>query len=126
MIAISTMETSKLEYVLKISPRLKKTVEFFEELDGQYKVNAFSNRNSDDIVMFSPKHIINKEWIGLWLKATGMDLDLYLNWLYAGLTIPKYKTSTLEFWYKEAHPKEKYIPYSISKANKDLHEIIDK
>lgn len=121
---LAIIEARKLEYILKTIPKSKKSIDFFKELDEQYKINAKNNRGVYDTTIFSPKHIINKKWIGLWLKATGIDMDLYINWLYAGLTIKEYKEKTIEYWYKEAHPKEKYIPYSISKANEDLHNYI--
>lgn len=124
MINLSThMNTLDTIFPNGIPNVIKTKIEFFKELDDEYKLYASNNRKHDGI-MFSTQHIKNKNWKGLWLHATGIDLDIYINWLCAGLMYKNYQENTLSYWYKEAHPKEKYIPYSIVTANEDLHGIL--
>ncbi len=94
----------------------------FQKLDKEYKYNAQNNRIVDG-KMFSIKHIKDKSWLGLWYRATGIDELLYINWLYAGLQYDEYRDNLIQS-YLRAHPKEKYIPYSIAMADRDLKKIL--
>lgn len=120
-------QAGKLETIFsdKIPEDVQSHMEILKKLDSEYSLYAKNNRWQDGI-MFSPKHIKDKSWEGLWLHATGMDLDLYINWLFAGYKYPEYKNNTLMHFYKEAHPKEKYVPYSIILANEDLKKKLNK
>lgn len=100
-------------------------IEFFVKLDNEYKFNLkrLSNNVYSKKLLFNP-NIINNNWDGFWLRATGIDSDLFINWLYSGLKYKNYQNKTLMYWYKKSHPNEKYVPYSIVKANDILKKIL--
>lgn len=127
-IPIHSLEYNKLKDIFKneIPEDVENNIKFFQDIDIEYLLNAKNNRGAYDKIMFSPKHIINKEWRGLWLHATGIDANLYMNWLYAGIVRKEYREYSLEYWYKQAHPKEKYVPYSIVMASKSLNNYLFK
>lgn len=104
-------------------PQIKEIIDFFKKLDEEYKLYAENTSSilANNFLMFSPKFIKNKNWRGFWYRATGRDTDLYIHWLISGLDKDTYN-SLIES-YKEAHPREKYIPYSIIKANNTLLQI---
>jgi hypothetical protein len=93
---------------------------FFKQIDNEY-TNNIKKKNISNKLMFNPKYI-NKQWRGLWLRATGMDEKLYANWLFAGIKFEN-KRYILKEWYKEAHPNEKYIPNSILRAQEDIYKL---
>jgi hypothetical protein len=104
---------------------IRDNLEFFRKLDNEYPKYAKSNRTIYDYTIFKLSHIQDKNWRGLWYKATGIDSQLYINWLYHGLTLEDSEKSIIEL-YKEAHPSEKYVPYSITLANQTLNNIKEK
>jgi len=97
-------------------------INFFKNLD-----NEFNNKNKNKTIKLAwtkeNEKLKNKHWEGFWLHASGFDLDLFLNWLEAGLKYEKYKTNTLEYWFKINHPSSNFVPYSITIANKMLKKV---
>lgn len=103
----------------KLPSKISQRIKFFDDLDLEYLQNAKNNRGIYDNRIFALEHIINKNWRGLWLRATGMDCLIYITWLYTGLINDEFKTKSLIDYYKETHPEEKFIPYSITAAEED-------
>jgi hypothetical protein len=113
---------NKIKY---IPNEIINNLEFFIKLDEEFKENANKPHFLDpNFKMFSIKQIKNKNWRGIWLRATGMDAKLYLNWLFAPMKYDKYQKRNLKYWYCKEHPNEKYIPNSIKKANEMLNKYI--
>lgn len=93
-------------------------LEFFIELDMEFPnhINSLM-KELESYKLFSPKYFTDKKWEGFWLKATGMDADIFINWLYSSITYDKYQIHDIEYWFLDSHPNEKYLPHSIKKAN---------
>lgn len=102
-------------------PEIKENLNLFRSLDEEYKLYAENTSGMLNHIIFSPKHIKNKNWRGLWYRATGVDVIIYVTWLIHGLDSDSEIDLIAEF--KESHPKEKYIPYSIVMANTTLSHI---
>ncbi|SJZ57573.1 hypothetical protein [Selenihalanaerobacter shriftii] len=109
----------KKEILNHIPDEIVKNLEFFVKLDSEFKKYGEKPQlNDPEFKMFSINHIKDKSWRGVWLKATGRDSTLYLNWLFAGIKREKYKEKSLNYWYRQVHPSEKYIPHSVIVAEK--------
>lgn len=109
-------------YNNNIPNNIKNRIEFFKTLDEEYKSNS---KEREIGVMFSPK-LVNKNWRGFWLKATGMDEYLYVFYLVYSKKMSEVgiEIDPIDV-FKNSHPKEKFIPYSISIINQDLFGGID-
>lgn len=102
-------------------PEINESLNLFKELDEEYRLYAENTSGIYNHIIFSPKHIKNKKWRGLWYRATGVDVIIYVTWLIHGIDSDSEINLIEEF--KESHPKEKYIPYSIIMASNTLSHV---
>ena len=119
---VTKLQQNMLNQIFNIIPQnIINDIEFFSNLDNEYKNQEINNLYEN--MLFSPKIFKNKElWHGFWLRATGIDKNLYVNWL-CGAVNNQYGKEGIIPHFKEAFPKEKYIPYSIAKADEVFKEI---
>ena len=118
---------NKIKSKLKIVPNeLIDLVEFFAHLDYEFELLVPEKVIVLDYMLLtgrikSPWSRCNDtEWRGYWLYASGLDKDLFLNWIKSALKYPQYQEHDLEYWFKKAHPRSRHIPYSVKTANKML------
>lgn len=119
---LANMLKEKENKLLKLNiPEIKEWIELFKRLDEEYKLYAENTSGIFNHIMFSPKFIKNKNWRGLWYRANGTDYTVYVSWLSLG--IESDSEIDLLSRFKESHPRERYIPYSIVLANNTLLHI---
>lgn len=95
--------------ILKYVPKdIIEHIEFFANLDMEY-TEYYPNP-------FTP--VTKTGWRGFWLNSTGMDAELFRNWIYSAVKFDKYKTKTLEYWFHYVNPKIKKTPFAIKMADK--------
>lgn len=102
-------------------PEINENLNLFRSLDEEYILYAENTSGIYNHIVFSPKHIKNKNWRGLWYRATGIDVIIYVTWLIHGIDSGSKIDLIAE--YKEAHPNERYIPYSIIMASATLSHM---
>lgn len=107
---------SKINY---INSECLTYLEFFARLDNSFDRYSKVGISKRQFGVFSIKYFKNKNWNGIWLRATGIDSLLYLHWLSDAIKNKnEYKNTTIIDEYKKAHPNETQTPYSIIIADR--------
>lgn len=102
-------------------------IELFCQLDKEFK-EFYGDINADVFVRSWKKIKHDIKWRGFWMRASGNDFSVFINWIKAGIKFEKYKKNTFEYWYLEEHKDVKglkYVPFSVKAAYEMFKKYYD-
>lgn len=121
---LSSEELRKLKRITSqsISTEFIRYIELFCQLDKEV-VNYCIPEKQKHPLTKSKKKFRDTQWRGFWLKSTGNDFSLFINWIKSGIKYEKYKEKSLVHWFKEEWKKQpKDVPYCIKMADYIFHK----